>query len=85
MKAIKLKLAPILLGSLFLAGCRTLTVVPHALGCDVSKELLSGKCAEPRPITNDTTYAALIDTMQADRRALAATRRQMSTTRRSTP
>lgn len=70
MKVAKLKLAPILLGSLFLAGCKTLTVVPHAVSCEVSKELLTGKCAEPRPITNDTTYAALVDTMQADRKAL---------------
>jgi outer membrane murein-binding lipoprotein Lpp len=70
MKAAKLKLAPILLGSLFIAGCKTLTVVPHAVSCDVNAELLAGKCAEPRTITNDTTYAALVDTMQADRRAL---------------
>jgi len=70
MKAAKLKLAPILLGSLFIAGCKTLTVVPHAVNCEVSKELLAGKCAEPRPIANDTTYAALVDTMQADRKAL---------------
>ncbi len=70
MNAARLKLTPILLGSLFLAGCKTLTVVPHAVSCDVNAELLAGKCAEPRPITNDTTYAALIDTMQADRKAL---------------
>jgi hypothetical protein len=70
MKAARLKFAPILLGSLFLAGCKTLTVVPHAVSCDVNAELLAGKCAEPRTITNDTTYAALVDTMQADRRAL---------------
>jgi hypothetical protein len=70
MKAARLKLTPILLGSLFIAGCKTLTVVPHAVSCDVNEELLAGKCAEPRTITNDTTYAALVDTMQADRRAL---------------
>jgi len=70
MKAARLKLTPILLGSLFIAGCKTLTVVPHAVSCDVNTELLAGKCAEPRTITNDTTYAALVDTMQADRRAL---------------
>jgi hypothetical protein len=70
MKAARLRLTPILLGSLFLAGCKTLTVVPHAVSCEVSKELLAGKCAEPRPIANDTTYAALVDTMQADRKAL---------------
>jgi hypothetical protein len=69
MKALSLKLA-VLLGSLFIAGCKTLTVVPHAIGCEVDAELLAGRCAEPRPIANDTTYAALVDTMQADRKAL---------------
>jgi len=70
MKATKLKLTPILLGSLFIAGCKTLTVVPHAVSCNVNAELLAGKCAEPKPIANNTTYAALIDIMQADRKAL---------------
>lgn len=59
-----------LAGSLLLAGCQTLPVVPHAIGCDVSAELLAGKCAAPRQITNDATYATLVDTMQADRNAL---------------
>lgn len=70
MKALGLTLTPLLLGSLFIGGCKTLTVVPHAVNCEVSAEMLAGKCAEPRPITNDTTYAALVDTMQADRKAL---------------
>ncbi len=64
------KLIPILVGSLFVTGCKTLPVVPHAIGCDVSAELLASKCAAPEPVTNDTTYAALVDTMQADRKAL---------------
>lgn len=70
MKTLCLQLTPILLGSLFITGCKTLPVVPHAIGCDVSAELLSSKCATPKPITNDTTYATLVDTMQADRKAL---------------
>ena len=70
MKVLCLRLTPILLGCLFIGGCKTLTVVPHAVNCDVSAELLAGKCAAPQPITNDTTYAALVDTMQADRKAL---------------
>ncbi|MBU1424845.1 MAG: hypothetical protein KKH12_00810 [Gammaproteobacteria bacterium] len=70
MKSPCLKLLPILLGSLFIAGCNTLPVASHAIGCDVSAELLSGKCAAPRPVSNGTTYAALVDTMQADRKAL---------------
>jgi hypothetical protein len=36
----------------------------------VNADLLAGKCAAPRPIPKDTTYAALVDTMQADRQAL---------------
>ena len=70
MKVLTLRLAPVLLGSLFISGCETLPVVPHAIGCEVSAELLAGRCAEPKPIRNDATYAALVDTMQADRRAL---------------
>jgi hypothetical protein len=70
MKAIRISLAPTLACSLFLAGCQTLPVIPHAVNCDVSAELITGKCATPRPITNDTTYATLVDTMQADRKAL---------------
>ena len=63
-------LITILLGGLALAGCKTVTVVPHALKCEVSAKLLADKCAAPRPIANDATYAALVDTMQADRKAL---------------
>ncbi len=62
--------ALILLASLFIAGCKTVTVVPHALKCEVNAELLAGKCAGPKQIANDATYATLVDTMQADRRAL---------------
>ncbi|HLY96695.1 MAG TPA: hypothetical protein VKO66_05725 [Sideroxyarcus sp.] len=70
MKALRMRLAPILLGTLFVTGCKTVPVVPHAFSCDVSEELLAGKCAEPKPIPNNATYAALVDTMQADRKAL---------------
>ena len=65
-----LKLTPILVGSLFIAGCRTLPVVPHAISCDVSAELLASKCLPPRQIADDATFATLVDTMQADRQAL---------------
>ena len=65
-----LKLAPTLAASLLLAGCQTLTVVPHAINCDVSDELLAGKCASPKPVALDATYSTLVDTMQADRKAL---------------
>lgn len=70
MKTLCMKLAPILLGALFIAGCKTVPVVPHAFSCNVSEELLAAKCAGPKPIANDATYAALVDTMQADRKAL---------------
>lgn len=70
MKSPCTKLLPILLGSLFMTGCQTLPVATHAIGCNVSAELLASKCAPPRPLTNDTTYAVLVDTMQADRKAL---------------
>jgi len=58
------------LASLFIAGCKTVTIIPHALKCDANPELLASKCAPPRQITNDTTYATLVDTMQMDRKAL---------------
>jgi hypothetical protein len=70
MKRICSKFAPFLLCSLFIAGCQTLPVVPHAINCDVSAEMLDGKCARPILITNDTTYATLVDAMQADRKSL---------------
>jgi hypothetical protein len=70
MKALRLTLAPLVIGSLLLGGCQTLPVVPHAVGCDVNAELLAAKCAAPKSIANDATYATLIDTMQADRKAL---------------
>ncbi len=69
MRALCMRLA-ILLGSLSISGCKTLPVVPHAISCDVNAELLTGKCAEPRPVANNATYAALVDAMQADRKAL---------------
>ncbi len=70
MKSLPSKLLSILAGSLLIGGCRTVPVVPHAMKCDLSPELLVGKCATPTQIANDSTYATLIDAMQADRRAL---------------
>lgn len=63
-------LLPALVGGLLMAGCQTLPVVPHALKCEVNAELLAGQCATPRPVANNATYASLVDTMQADRKAL---------------
>ena len=65
-----LKLAAMVLGILLIAGCRTLPVVPHAIKCEVSDQLLAGKCAAPKPVSIDTTYAKLVETMQADRKSL---------------
>ncbi len=59
-----------MLVSLYIAGCKTLPLVPHAINCDVNAELLASKCATPKPISNDITYATMVDTMQADRKAL---------------
>jgi len=70
MRLLCLKLMPVLLCSLLMTGCKTLLVVPHALNCDVNAELLASRCASPKPIANDATYATLVDTMQADRKAL---------------
>jgi hypothetical protein len=67
MKALYFALLPF---GLFISGCQTLPVASHAIKCDVSAELLAAKCATPLQITNDTTYAKLVDTMQADRKAL---------------
>ena len=70
MRSLCLKCLPILSGILFLAGCKTLPVATHAIGCDVSAELLASKCAAPKPLANNATYATLVDTMQVDRKAL---------------
>ena len=64
------KLALLLLPSLYVTGCTTLPVAPHAINCNVNAELLASKCAAPKPVSNDMTYATLVDTMQADRKAL---------------
>jgi hypothetical protein len=55
---------------MLIAGCRTVPVVPHAVTCDASTELLASKCPPPRPLADNATFAALVDTMQADRQAL---------------
>jgi hypothetical protein len=53
-----------------MTACTTVPVVPHAVKCDVSAELLASGCAAPTPIAGDSTYAGLVDAMQADRKAL---------------
>lgn len=70
MRSLCLKCLPIISGILFLGGCKTLPVATHAIGCEVNAELLTSKCAAPQPLANDATYATLVDTMQADRKAL---------------
>jgi hypothetical protein len=70
MNARHFKLLAMLLGSLFVAACNTVPVAPRAFNCEVSTELLNRKCATPKPISNDATYAELVDTMEADRKAL---------------
>jgi hypothetical protein len=71
MSAHYLRPISLLAGGLLLAGCQTpLPVVPHAINCEVSAELLEGKCASPKPVPNTSTYASLVDTMQADRKSL---------------
>jgi hypothetical protein len=64
------RLTPMLLASLFMAGCRTVPVVPHAVGCDASAQLLASKCLPPRQLEDNATFATVVDTMQADRQAL---------------
>jgi hypothetical protein len=64
------KLMPVLAACLILGGCQTLPVVPHAINCEISAERLTGKCAVPKDIPNNATYSSLVDTMQADRKAL---------------
>jgi hypothetical protein len=69
--SLKVKLMPLVASCLIASGCQTLPVVPHAISCEVDPELLSTPCAEPKQIpANTTTYATLVDTMQADRKAL---------------
>ncbi len=70
MKTLHSALLLIIAGGLSATGCRTLPVVPHAMKCDVRAELLAGKCMPPTQIANDSTYAGLVDAMQADRKAL---------------
>lgn len=62
----------ILLSALFATGCCTpLPVVPKAIRCEPSAELMARKCAEPAQIPKGATYGTLVDTMLADRKALS--------------
>lgn len=70
MKITRIKLASLLLPTLYITGCNTFPMVPKAINCNVNAELLASKCAAPQPISNNMTYATLVDTMQADRKAL---------------
>ena len=69
-RILKVKIALVLAGCLILGGCQTLPVVPHAINCEINAELLAGKCATPKDIPNNAIYSSLVDTMQADRKAL---------------
>ncbi len=65
------KLCSALAGSLILAGCcSTLPVVPHAIPCNASADLLNSKCPLPTGISTDATFQTLVDAMQNDRQAL---------------
>ncbi len=70
MRRTRTKLVPLLLFSLNVGGCKTVPLAPHAINCDVNTELLASKCATPKPVSNDMTYATLVDILQADRKAL---------------
>jgi len=70
MKAHYSRFLLILAAGLSIAGCQTVPVASHAINCDVSAELLASKCSPPQQIANDSTFATLVDAMQADRQAL---------------
>lgn len=65
------KLGAILAGG-FLAGgcCPTVTVVPHAIRCDATVELLATKCVLPMQVADDATFATVVDAMRSDRKSL---------------
>jgi hypothetical protein len=65
------RLAWTLAGGVLLSGCcPTLPVVPHAIRCDASAELLRAKCPSPTRIPEDATFGTLVDAMRSDRQAL---------------
>jgi hypothetical protein len=70
MKAHYTRFIFILVGGFSVAGCQSVPVASHAINCNVNAELLASKCPVPTPITNDATFATLVDTMQTDRQAL---------------
>lgn len=68
----------ILLNGSGLTGCTTpVPVASHSLRCEVSAELLKSECAQPTAISEDATFAAVVDTMRADRQALLECRSRM--------
>lgn len=65
-----LKNTLIFMGGIFIAGCTTpVPVVPHAIRCELSTDLQSRNCSEPKPLPQDATFQTLVDTMLADRQA----------------
>jgi hypothetical protein len=78
------RLGTVLAGSLMLAACSpTLTVVPHAMRCDASAELLASSCASPKPIPDDATFSAVVDASRDDRQALRECGISLNTLRES--
>jgi hypothetical protein len=64
-------LSAILAGSVMLVACSpTLTVVPHAMRCDASAELVASTCALPKPIPDDATFSGVVEASRDDRQAL---------------
>lgn len=61
----------ILAAALSAAGCSTpVPVIPKAIGCEPSAELLARRCAAPGQLPENATFQTLVDTMLADRQAL---------------
>lgn len=61
----------ILTAGLSAAGCCTpVPVVPKAIRCEPSAELLAHQCAAPEQLPENATFQTLVDTMLADRQAL---------------
>lgn len=60
----------LVMGALLVSCTRVVPLVPHAIPCEVSDELLAKECAKPSQLSEGTTFMDLVDKMRSDRKAL---------------
>lgn len=71
------------MGGLVLGCTSVVPVVPHAIPCDISADLLAAECAQPSQLFEGATFTDLVDKMRVDRKALQECRLSQEALRQS--